>query len=152
MKQPQQEICSQKKKAEIFKNLPNVFGITDGNLVLGYDSDGKDDDSTLSRVLEICRQVNLKLNKDKCHFRCTQISFFGEVLCRHGMKPDTWKLTALTEMPSPKIKREVQVFLGIINYLSKLSPSTEDVCETLRRLTPVKTEWTWYVTYQKLFD
>ena len=36
-------------------------------LVVGYDSDGKDPDDTLQKVLQINRQVNLKLNKDKCH-------------------------------------------------------------------------------------
>ena len=30
-----------------FKNLPNVFGIADGTLVVGYDSDGKDHDEML---------------------------------------------------------------------------------------------------------
>ena len=32
---------------EIFKDLPNVFGIADDILVVGYDSDGKDHDDTL---------------------------------------------------------------------------------------------------------
>ena len=27
------------------------------------------------KKLQTCRQVNLKLNKDKCHFRCTSVSF-----------------------------------------------------------------------------
>ena len=31
----------------IFKDLPNVFGIVDDILVVGYDSDGKDLDDTL---------------------------------------------------------------------------------------------------------
>ena len=40
----------------------------------------------------------------------------------------------------------------IINYLSRLSPSTADICKALRQLTSVKTDWTWNATYQKLFD
>ena len=67
----------QRKIDEIFKDLPNVFDITDDILVVGYDRDGKDYD-TLQRVLQRCRQVNLKLNKDKCHFRCTQVLFFWQ--------------------------------------------------------------------------
>ena len=42
--------------------------------------------------------------------------------------------------------------LGIINYLSNFSLSTADGCEALRHLTSVKIQWTWNVTYQKLFD
>ena len=56
------------------------------------------------------------------------------------------------EIPPPKTKKELQAFLGIINYLSKLSPSTVDVCDSLKQLTSSKTEWTWNATYQKLFD
>ena len=73
---------------KIFKNLPNVFGIADDILVVGYDTDGKDYDEMLQQVLQICRHVNIKLNKDKCHFRCTSVPFFGDVISRHGVQPD----------------------------------------------------------------
>ena len=35
------------QKHEIFKDLPNVFGNADDNLVVGYDHDGKDHDDTM---------------------------------------------------------------------------------------------------------
>ena len=63
----------QRKIDEIFKELPNVSCIADDILVVGYKANGKDHNKTLWRVLQICRQVNLKLNKDKCHFRCTSV-------------------------------------------------------------------------------
>ena len=59
----------QQKINEIFKNLLNVFGIADDILVVGYDSDVKDHDEILCQVLQVCRHVHLKPNKDKCHFR-----------------------------------------------------------------------------------
>ena len=62
----------------IFKDLPNVFGIADDILVVGYDGDGKDHDKTLWQVLQICRNVNLKLNKNKCHFRLLQFHSLGK--------------------------------------------------------------------------
>ena len=61
----------QRKIDEIFKNLHDVFDIVDDISVVGYASDGKDYDDTLQSVLEICRQVNLKLNKGKHCFKCT---------------------------------------------------------------------------------
>ena len=68
-----------KKKDKIFKDLPNVFGITDDILALGHDREDKDHDDTLQKVLQICRQVNLKLNKDKCHFRYMQVHSLAKV-------------------------------------------------------------------------
>ena len=60
----------QTKIDEIFKELPNVFGIADDILIVGYDDNDRDHDTTLWRVLLIYGGVNLNLNKNKCHFRC----------------------------------------------------------------------------------
>ena len=132
----------QRKIDKIVKELPNVFGIADDILVVGYEADGKDHDELLQRVLQIYRQVNLKLNKSKCHFRCTSVPFFGEIILQQGVKPDPQKLKAPMEMLHPKNKKGLQAFLGIINYLGKFSPSTANVCEPLRKLTSSKTLWT----------
>ena len=51
-----------------------------------------------------------------------------------------------------KSKKDLQAFLGIINYLGKFSPRTADVCESLRKLTSAKAEWMRNATYQKKFE
>ena len=136
---------------EIFNDMPNIFGIADNILVIGYDEDGTDHDKVVYNVLRCCKEVNLKLNKYKCHFRCTSIPFFGKVVLRKGIQPDPRKVKALTDMPPPKTKRELQAFLGIINYLGKFSPGTAEVCEPLQKLTSSKGTWTWNASYQQLF-
>ena len=95
---------------------------------------------------------NLKLNKDKCHFRCTSILVFGEDISKHGVKPDPQKLKAHKRDAISKNKKGTPSILGIINYLSKFSPSTADICEPLRQLMSSETEWTWNATYQKLLN
>ena len=60
----------------------------DDILVVGYDGDVKDHDETGWQVLQICRNINLKLNKDKCHFRCTSVPFLGEVIFGLGVQPN----------------------------------------------------------------
>ena len=47
------------------------------------------------------RNVDIKLNKDKCHFKCTSVLFFEEVISRIGVQPDPQKLKVLTDMPPP---------------------------------------------------
>ena len=59
---------------------------------------------TMMRTKDV-QTSKLKLNKDKCHFRCTSVPFFGEIISRHGVKPDLQKLKKLTEMPTPNTKR-----------------------------------------------
>ena len=75
---------------EIFSDMPNVFGIIDDILVIGYDEDGVHYDVAVHKELRQCKEINLKLNKDKYHFRCTSIPFFGKVFSR-GVQLDPQK-------------------------------------------------------------
>ena len=68
--------------------MPNIFGIADDILVIGYDKNGADYDEAVYSVLRHCQDANLKLNKEKCHFRCKSIPFFGKVMLREGIQPD----------------------------------------------------------------
>ena len=69
------------------------------------------------------------------------------------MRPNWQKPKALTEIsPKDKKRKEFQAFLGIFNYFSIFPPSTTDICESLRKLTSARTEWTWNPTYQKILD
>ena len=87
-----------RKAAEIFQNVPNVFGIADDILVVGFDIYGKDHDDTLQKILQIYRQVNLILNKGKCIFRCTSVPFVTEVISSQGMRFNSQKLKVMMEM------------------------------------------------------
>ena len=55
-------------------------------------------------------------------------------------------------MPAPNNKKELQAFLGIINYLGKFSPGTADVCDPPCKLMSSKAIWTWNVSYLSLFN
>ena len=81
-----------------------------------------------------------------------EIPFFSEVVLRDGMQPDLErprKISTLMKMQAPKNKKEQQTFLGIINYLSKFSHDTSEVCEPLGKLMLSKATWTWDASYQQ---
>ena len=46
---------------ETFNDIPNVFGIADNILVIGYDKNGTDHDETVYNVLKCCQDVNFKI-------------------------------------------------------------------------------------------
>ena len=47
-------------KIDKYSDSPNVFGIADDILVVGYDSFGKDHDETLWQALKLYRYTNVK--------------------------------------------------------------------------------------------
>ena len=129
-----------------------MFNITDDNLIAVFEDMGRDHDATLNKVLQICRQANLEINKEKCLFSCTSIPFFGEIIPQSIVSPVPRKVQALMALPLPKCKKEFQSFLGIINYFSTFTPMTAEVCEPLWKLTSAKTEWSWNSMYQDLYE
>ena len=74
------------------------------------------------------------------------------MISREGVQPDTQKVKALINMPAPNNKKELQAFLGMINYLGKFSPGTTDICDPVHKLTSSKVTWTWNISYQALFN
>ena len=65
--------------------LPNMFGFANDILIAGFNNIGRGHNHTIDEVLRICRQANLKLNKDQCLFWCTSIPFFGEIISCQGL-------------------------------------------------------------------
>ena len=98
---------------EMFSDMPNMFGIADDILVIGYDEDGADHDAAAHKVLQWCEEVTLNLNKEKYHLRCMSIPFFGELISRKGVQPDPQKVKALMDMPVAKNQNKAS---GLFRY------------------------------------
>ena len=118
--------------SEMFKDIEEVEVVVDDLLVWGEDEEQHD--NRLLKVLERARAQNLKLNKDKCHIKQHKISYVGHILTKDGLKLDPKKTKAITEMPSPRNKEELQRFLGMLTYLTKFIPNFSQVASPLRTL------------------
>ena len=85
----------QRKIDEIFNDMPNVFGIADDIVVVWYEDDDRDHNETVQNVLQKCRKVNLKLNKDKVSFQV----YIYPIPWRGDIKK--WSTTRSTENQGP---------------------------------------------------
>ena len=64
--------------------------------------------------------------------------FFGETYTTSGQKLSKDKVSAVTAMPSPTNKKEVQSFIGMVNYLSTFSLRFSELAEPIRELSKDK--------------
>ena len=79
--------------------------------------------------------LNIKLNFDKIQYKQKQVEFFGDMYTTQGCKPSDTKVEAITEMPKPENLKNLQTFLGMIQYLRKFLPWIAELAEPLRDLT-----------------
>ncbi len=59
------------------------------------------------------REVNLKLNPNKCCFATKNITFLGHVVSKEGTRPDPGKIEVILHFPEPKTVTNVKLFLGL---------------------------------------
>ena len=55
-------------------------------------------------------------------------------------------------MPTPKDKKDLQQFLGMVQYLAKFIPHLFEMACPLRELLKQENEWCWYEQHQKSYD
>ena len=70
----------------------------------------------LSAVLDRIRAADFKLKPSKCSFLCDQTLYLGHIISAAGVSLNHAKLRVLAEWPVPTIVREMQSFLGLINF------------------------------------
>ena len=98
-----------------------MIAIADDIMIVGKQQNHRDHDVVLTTLLVTARKCNVKLNFDKLQYKKTEVDFFGETYTTSGHKPAQSKVSAVVEIPSPTCKKQVQSFIGMVNYLSTFS-------------------------------
>lgn len=78
---------------DLLKGLEGTVVVMDDILV--YRSTKEEHDRHLDAVLRTVKASGLKLNRAKCHFRKTELQFFGHIISADAVKPDESKVEAI---------------------------------------------------------
>ena len=131
----------QKKFDEVCENLEGCFKIVDDVIISGKSK--QEHDQNLMAFLQHCREKNIRINREKCVFFTTQVSYFGHIFMSEGLKPDPTKLAAITQMEPPNNKAELATILGMVNYLSRFIPNLAAITAPMRDLMKKDSEFVW---------
>ena len=58
----------------------------------------------------------------------------GHIVSKRGIEVDPDKVKAISEMPTPKIEKEVRAFIGRLQYISQFIAKLTIVCEPIFKL------------------
>ncbi|KAL8609234.1 hypothetical protein ACOMHN_036678 [Nucella lapillus] len=101
--------------------------------------------------MERCRNIGLRLNKEKADLKKQSITFLGHLVTSDGLKIDPEKLEAVRDIPKPMDVEGVRRFCGFVNYLAKFLPKLSEVLEPIRQLTRDNVPWMWTATHDQAF-
>ena len=80
-----------------------------------------------------------------------EVEFFGETYTVNGHKHAKGKVQAIAKMPAPSCRKEVQSFIGMINYLLKFSARLSELALPIRELAKDKVAFNWGPEFQAAF-
>ena len=91
------------------------------------------------------------LNYEKLQYKQKEVEFFGETYTLHGLKPAQSKIKTIQEMLALQCRKQVQPFLGMVNYLSKFSARLSELAEPIRDLCKEKVPFNWGPEHDGVF-
>ena len=119
--------------------------------ILVFSKDKKQHQEQVKRILEKLRQHQLSLKAKKCYFNKEEIDFLGLIITEKGIRMDPNKVKAVTTWPTPTTKRELQQFLGFVNFYRRFVKGFAKIAKPLTKLTG-KNDWLWTELQQKAFE
>ena len=139
------------KLDQCFGHIKNVIVISDDIMVVGKQHNHRDHDQALTNLLATARKCNVRLNYENLQYKQEEVDFFRETYTRNGHKPAQSKVKAIDGMPAPTCKKQIQSFIGMINYLSKFSARLSELAEPMRELCKEKLPFNWNPDHQEAF-
>jgi hypothetical protein len=94
-------------------------------------------------VMERLRKHKLYLRHKKCKFEKTCIEYLGVIISHNKVKMDPVKIAGVSEWPTPTNKKEVQSFVGFINFYRRFIPNFSQHARPLFDLTMKDVRFIW---------
>ena len=123
----------------VLAGLPQVLCCLDDILLAGVDRD--EHLRNLSAVLDRLESSGFTLNKRKCKFAQSSVTYLGHIISKDGLSPTGSKLEAIRDAPQPDDVKSLRSFIGLVMYYSKCLLGHSTIFGPLNKLTRKGVRW-----------
>jgi hypothetical protein len=106
----------------------------------------------LDQVLQAIAGANITLSPPKCHIGYQSLILLGQRVSRLGISTHQEKIDSVDAMKPPTRVKELQMFLGFVNYFAIYIPFYTWITKPLYRLLSKDTDWTWEPLHQEAYE
>jgi hypothetical protein len=97
----------------------------------------------LKQTFEKCRKFGLSLNPKKSHFAMQEGKLLGHIVSRDGIRIDPKRVEAIETLAIPRNVKEIQSFLGKINFLRRFVPNFVEIVKLITDMLRKNNEVKW---------
>src|SRR5260370_5823614 len=103
-------------------------------------------------ILQPLRSYKLFLRPEKCKFECQEVDYLGLVISKDHVAMDPIKVQGVTDWPQPTKVKDVQSFIGFVNFYRRIIQNFSNIASPLHMLTWKSKNWSWGAAEQQAFD
>ena len=126
---------------QVLSGVPQVEAYIDDSCV--HTRDAEEHVIHLKKTLDAYKSANMQLRLDKCRFAYEKGEFVGHEISGEGYSPLKSHVATIKNYPRPNSKKEVQRFLGLVNFYRHFIPKMASIASPLYKLTHQDSAWLW---------
>jgi hypothetical protein len=128
--------------SKLMQELEYVRAYIDDMLIITNDS-FEDHMEKLEAVLKRLDEAGLKVNASKSFLAKGELEYLGYWITRDGIQPTVSKIQAIINIVTPRNRKELRRFIGLVNYCRDMWIRRSEFLAPLTKLTSCKEKWTW---------
>ncbi|QRW24093.1 Retrotransposable element Tf2 protein [Rhizoctonia solani] len=137
---------------EIFRDLLDVYVIIYLDNIVVFSLNKKDHKAHVREVLKRLQDNDLFCNIKKCHFHVKKIDYLGFIISEFGIEVNQSKVTDAMNWSVPKNVKNIQEFLGFVNFYRQFIPNFGNMAQPLYNLLKKDSLWKWESAEQQSFE
>lgn len=131
----------QRIMADLLRDLPQVRVFFDDIII--FSKTKAEHELHVKQVIDRLTENGLTINMKKSIFGASQIEFLGHRISKNSVEPSESNVAAVMNFETPSSKKDLQSFLGLINYVARFIPHFSTVTAPLRVLLKKNAVFRW---------
>eukprot|EP00253_Pinus_taeda_P001603 PITA_01603 len=106
----------------------------------------------LRQISMTCRKYGISLNPKKSLFGLEEGKLLGHIISKDGIRIDPERIQAILQIPYPRNIKELQAFLGKINFLRRFIPNLAELIRLLGNMLKKDAKVRWSLETKQAFE
>jgi len=134
---------------ELLRDLINTGKVAAfiDNVIVGTEME-EGHDEIVAEIIKRLEENNLYVKLEKCKWKVREVGFLGVIIGLERIKMEEEKVKGVLDWLTPKCVKNVQKFLGLVNYYRQF---IKNFISTARPLHNMDQKWDWTEKQEKTF-
>jgi len=105
----------------------------------------------VEEILRRLEEHDLYVKLEKCEWKMREVEFLRVVIGPDGIKMEKEKVKGVLEWLTPKCVKDIQKFLGLVNYYRRFIKDFAEISRPMHRLVCKQERWNWGAEQEEAF-